>query len=81
MVFDSLKKMLKLTNKKEEEIEKKRLSHINEEIDEYEKEIQEYLRYSSQAKQNTSPPAPYMPETLSEGKGISSAERKDEQES
>ena len=85
MVFDSLKKVFKFSSKsRNEDIEKKRLTHINDEIDEYEREIQEYLQYSNQRNTqqiNTPPPSPYMPDKLSEGGAISSGPANDEEES
>ena len=73
MVFDTLKKVFKFNSKSRmEEIEKKRVSSINEEIDEYEKEIQEYLSYSSSRKDEPAPqpPAPAMPDNLSQGGAV-----------
>jgi hypothetical protein len=69
MVFDTLKKVFKFNSKSRmEQIEKRRVSSLNEEIDEYEKEIQEYLSYSSSRKEEPAPqpPAPAMPQNLSQ---------------
>lgn len=76
MVFDSLKKVFKFNSKsRSEEIEKRRVNTLNEEIDEYEKEIQEYLSYSSSRNQEPAPqpPAPSMPENLAQSGAIATA--------
>lgn len=79
MVFDSLKKVFKFGGKsKNENIEKKRLSQINSEIDEYERDIQEYLNYSNSRNDDqikTPPPSPYMPDKLSEGAAIADRDK------
>lgn len=67
MVFESLKKMFKFT--KESKLEQQQISfnRIDEEIDDYEKEIQEYLRST---KHRDEPPVPEGPASLSQGGGV-----------
>jgi predicted RNA-binding protein with PIN domain len=65
MVFDAIKKWI---NKgKYQETPNHRMEIINEELDEFEREIQEYIHYTEEHK--PTPPANEQPEVLAQGGG------------
>lgn len=70
MVLESLKRMFKFTKVSKMEQKQASSNRIDEEIDDYEKEIQEYLRST---KQRDEPPVPEGPDTLSQGGGVKMA--------
>lgn len=67
MAFDSLKKLFGLH--KYDQTPNHQMELIDEEIDSFEKEIQEYLHYSEER----SPGPAQQPEVLSKGGGIRSS--------
>jgi len=69
MVFDSLKRLLGFG--KYGETPGHKIEVLNDELDEFEKEIQEYIHYSEERKEGQ--PRMAQPEVLSQGGGISSS--------
>ncbi len=76
MVFESLKKMFKFTKESKQEQQQLSFSRIDEEIDDFEKEIQEYLRST---KQRNEPPVPEGPASLSQGGAVKMAPIEDKE--
>ena len=70
MVFESLKKMFKFTKGAKLEQQQVSNNRISEEIDDFEKEIQEYLRST---KQRNEPPVPEGAASLSQGGAVKMA--------
>ncbi len=75
MVLESLKRMFKFTKVSKMEQKQASFNRIDEEIDDYEKEIQEYLKST---KQRNEPPVPEGPASLSQGGGVKTAPAEDE---
>jgi hypothetical protein len=65
MVFETIKKWI--GKSKYEETPNHKMEIINEELDEFEREIQEYIHYTEERK--TVPPAANQPEVLAQGGG------------
>jgi len=70
-MFDSLKRLFKGGNK--EEPPQQKMALINEEIDEFEKEIQEYISYTEERKAQDSLSPVEQPQVLAQGGGMTSA--------
>ncbi|MCK5773563.1 MAG: hypothetical protein KAH57_07215 [Thermoplasmata archaeon] len=67
MVFESLKRMFKFTKESKQEQKQVSYNRISEEIDDFEKEIQEYLKST---KERNGPPVPEGPASLSQGGAV-----------
>ncbi len=65
-MFDSFKKLFNRSSKEETKVHSMEL--IDEEIDDFERDIQEYMSYTEQSPNN--PPKVQQPESLSTGGGI-----------
>ncbi len=70
MVFESFKKMFKFTKESKQEQKQVSYNRISEEIDDFEKEIQEYIRST---KQRNEPPVPEGAASLSQGGAVKMA--------
>ncbi len=70
MVFESFKKMFKFTKESKQEQKQVSYNRISEEIDDFEKEIQEYLKST---KERNEPPVPEGPASLSQGGAVKMA--------
>ena len=77
MVFESLKKMFKFTKESKQEQKQISYNRISEEIDDFEKEIQEYLKST---KQRNEPPVPEGAASLSQGGAIKMAPIEDKEQ-
>jgi hypothetical protein len=69
MVFDTFKKWF--SRNKYDETPSHKIEILNDELDQFEKEIQEYIHYSDERKEGQ--PRMSQPEVLSQGGGISSS--------
>jgi len=67
MVFESLKKMFKFSKESKQEQNSASYNRIDEEIDDFEREIQEYIKST---RHDDEPPTPEAPPTLSQGGAI-----------
>lgn len=65
MVFDAIRKWI--GRNKNEETPSHKIEIINEELDEFEREIQEYIHYSEERRDG--PPVNQQPEVLAQGGG------------
>ena len=67
-VFDSLKRFFNRSSKEEQKVHQMEL--IDEEIDEFEREIQEYIGYTNEGSVPSSPPSVQQPPDLSKGGAV-----------
>ena len=69
MVFDTFKKFF--SRNKYQESPNHKIETINDELDQFEKEIQEYIHYSEERQEDK--PGMAQPEILAQGGGITSS--------